>query len=155
VQRVDRRELAYMKKPCSARALDYIVEQYTGTEIDSLEFIPCDGLLVDPLTGFAPKDGGEQVFVYFVQSIEGGPIKIGSAMDVERRLRDLQTGSSTTLKLLASVRGHKKLETWVHGTLAAYRLNGEWFSDCWEVREVMFKLLRRASATETETATRD
>jgi hypothetical protein len=70
------------------------------------------------------KDKG---WVYFVQAGEGGPIKIGTALDVPRRLKKLQQAQSAKLVLLAVRRGGLKTERGYHRRFADHRIRGEWF----------------------------
>jgi hypothetical protein len=73
--------------------------------------------------------------VYF--ATDGIAIKIGQSRDVETRLKALATGNSRPLQLIATVDGDTRHETQVHNELADYRLNGEWFEDCPEVRDAI------------------
>jgi hypothetical protein len=41
--------------------------------------------------------------VYFIQPVEGGPIKIGWANDVDERLKKLQSGHWLRLRIVALV----------------------------------------------------
>lgn len=76
--------------------------------------------------------------VYFIQSIHGGPVKIGRAEDVNARLRELQTAHPYPLKVLAVIPyGGKAMEQDLHERLAADRLTGEWFKDSSSLREVI------------------
>lgn len=65
--------------------------------------------------------------VYFIQAIAGGPIKIGYARDVEKRLRDLQCGSPFVLRVICTEEGGQKYEAQLHRRFAKWRLHGEWF----------------------------
>jgi hypothetical protein len=66
--------------------------------------------------------------VYFIQSGgEGGPIKIGHAINVERRLASLQTASPQELTLLHAVDGGEKLENDLHIMFYEHWIRGEWF----------------------------
>jgi hypothetical protein len=66
--------------------------------------------------------------LYFVQAGAAGPIKIGVAQDVQRRVAQLQTGHYEKLTILATLRYVDLLtERRVHGWLAKYRIRGEWF----------------------------
>lgn len=66
--------------------------------------------------------------VYFVQSVDGGPIKIGHSIAVSSRLRSLQSSSPTALRLLLQLPGGERLERFLHEAFAEVRLHGEWFS---------------------------
>lgn len=65
--------------------------------------------------------------IYFVQSIKGGPVKIGWANNVERRLQELQTGSPVPLQLLGTMRGKASAEFELHRQFNEERSHGEWF----------------------------
>lgn len=73
------------------------------------------------------KRGGGETFLYFVQAENGGPIKIGLALDPEKRLAQLQTGHPERLVLCEVVWVTRSFERRLHTLFAAYRLHGEWF----------------------------
>lgn len=66
--------------------------------------------------------------IYFAQAGEDGPIKIGltkgSAQD---RLRNLQTGSASPLRILGVCDGDAARESSLHDEFRAFRIRGEWF----------------------------
>ena len=77
-------------------------------------------------------------WVYFIQSSRGGPIKIGwTSASVEDRLRSLQTSAPDKLVVLATAAGSRLDEKELHRELSSYRMRGEWFADCSEVRDVI------------------
>lgn len=65
---------------------------------------------------------------YFIQGVDGGPIKIGRSVDPLSRLSSLQTGSPVVLKMLATVPGELLPEEALHKAFADLRTHGEWFS---------------------------
>ena len=70
--------------------------------------------------------------VYFVQSGRRGSIKIGSAINVERRMTTLQTGNPDRLRLLAVIKCKTRgdamvLEKKLHKKFKRHRLRGEWY----------------------------
>lgn len=71
--------------------------------------------------------------IYFVQGVDGGPVKIGVSQNAAHRLKDLQAHSPVKLRLLGVAPGTIFEERKVHERLAAHRLHGEWFADCAEV----------------------
>lgn len=75
--------------------------------------------------------------VYFVQAGADGPIKIGFATDVRRRLTNMQTASAAELRLLAAIEGDQDHEAALHARLAPLRVRGEWFRDDPVLRAVM------------------
>lgn len=68
-----------------------------------------------------------QPIVYFVQGVDGGPIKIGVATDPKRRLATLQHGSPVLLRALIIMPGGFEMERQLHRLFAAGRMHGEWF----------------------------
>jgi hypothetical protein len=65
-------------------------------------------------------------YTYFIQSGEEGPIKIGRASDVYRRLKELQTGSAERLRVIAVINGDH--ERSMHEFCNGSRIGGEWFN---------------------------
>lgn len=70
---------------------------------------------------------GSAFRVYFVQAGDGGPIKIGCAVDVARRVKVLQTGNVAPLALLCHFEGGPSEERRLHGQFKNDHLRGEWF----------------------------
>jgi len=64
-------------------------------------------------------------YVYFIQGVNGGPIKIGYSLNPERRARDLETADR--LIVLACFPGDRYTEHKLHHRFSGLRLNGEWF----------------------------
>lgn len=70
-------------------------------------------------------------FVYFMEAITASDIravKIGVANSPRSRVRELQCGSPTRIKLLAFVTGDERLERKLHATFEPIGLHGEWFA---------------------------
>ena len=68
--------------------------------------------------------------VYFIQAETGGPIKIGVARDVLRRLDALQIGNPLTLRIIGVITDVDLYdERDMHNRFAHLRLRGEWFTD--------------------------
>jgi DNA-binding transcriptional regulator YdaS (Cro superfamily) len=66
--------------------------------------------------------------VYFIQAGEGGPVKIGWAVDPVSRLRELQCGNHAELRLLRELPGSITEERVLHRAFSHLRIRGEWFS---------------------------
>lgn len=66
--------------------------------------------------------------IYFVQGVDGGPVKIGLSDFPEMRLNALQMASPIKLVIRASIMAERSLERDYHARFAAHRLHGEWFS---------------------------
>lgn len=84
-------------------------------------------------------------FVYFIASPETGRVKIGyTSKSPDSRLRNLQTGSPTPLRLMCFQPGTKADEAHLHEVLSPYRLHGEWFEATDLVIYVMALVCRNA-----------
>jgi hypothetical protein len=68
--------------------------------------------------------------LYIIQSILGGPIKIGVSKQVELRLKDIQRGSPFKLVAVRIIgKVPSIIERRLHKQLEEYRLHGEWFKE--------------------------
>lgn len=68
----------------------------------------------------------DQEFVYFI-SHDHGPIKIGKARDVKKRLSSLQTSCPHRLSVLGIMPSDGSLEGKLHRQFSTLRMRGEWF----------------------------
>lgn len=66
-------------------------------------------------------------FVYVIQAQGTAMCKIGVTIDVQNRLRQMQTGCPHKLVVLAVWSGPLRLEKLLHHDLREYRREGEWF----------------------------
>lgn len=68
--------------------------------------------------------------VYFVGNITDNSIKIGYSSNIQKRIKQLSTGSSQRLTLLGYIESEKSLEKELHIKFSHHRIrsNGEWFS---------------------------
>lgn len=67
--------------------------------------------------------------IYLIQSLEEGYYKIGVSKNPEKRLKQLQTGNSSELKLIHSYSSEyaNKIEKTLHNMLSHCKKEGEWF----------------------------
>jgi hypothetical protein len=70
--------------------------------------------------------------IYFAQiNIPGGPIKIGTAKDVQKRVRQFEKSMPWRLKVIATFPGNRKVEKWLHERFFRFRMTKspgrEWF----------------------------
>jgi len=79
----------------------------------------------------------ENASVYFFAFHEIGRIKVGVSSNVEQRLRDLSSEQRCEGEILHIMPGNRKAEMSVHARLAEWRVEGEWFRDCAEVRAII------------------
>lgn len=67
--------------------------------------------------------------VYFLRPVgERGPIKIGSSVDVEGRLKTYMAWSPLPLEVIATLQGGAVLERRFHAAFRAFHMHHEWFA---------------------------
>lgn len=84
--------------------------------------------------------------IYFIQEGDDGPIKIGKAGAVERRLKSLQTAHHKELSILQVISGGAERESKIKNDLVKFKIKGEWFQPVPEV----FEYMRSVKFTEYE-----
>ncbi len=78
--------------------------------------------------------------IYFVQSEEGGPIKIGTTECLAQRLPCLRTDcGKPDLRVLAVINGGRAEEQGLHKRFSRLRLDGEWFEPANDLMEFISK----------------
>lgn len=77
------------------------------------------------ITGSDPRPLERTTNIYFIRG--GDLVKIGSAVDVQARLKALQTGSPVRLELIGALSAFAGEEYEFHAELAKFRVHGEWF----------------------------
>lgn len=82
------------------------------------------------------------MYVYFIRAGNRGAIKIGVAVDVERRIAELQTGNAFKLNVIAKLKCRNEQEAYekerkFHKFFKSQRIRGEWF-----MGNIDFKKLR-------------
>lgn len=66
--------------------------------------------------------------VYFIGNEKGTHVKIGSTLSLERRIKELQTGTHEKLTVLGFMRGDEVTEKAIHSAFRHMRVPGtEWF----------------------------
>ena len=73
-----------------------------------------------------------KTWVYFA-TYDGGPIKIGLTKDLNKRLRQLNTGTDKDIYYIGAVRGGYTHEKHIHHKFKHLRLKNEWFEKCGEL----------------------
>jgi len=67
--------------------------------------------------------------VYIIKNVENEHIKIGIGFNASKRLKQLQTGSSSKLELVyeREVEYASRVEKALHSIYSIFRVHGEWF----------------------------
>jgi hypothetical protein len=73
--------------------------------------------------------------VYFLSA--PGRIKVGFTRKFGRRFNDLNSPNAGQLALIGWLYGDTRVERAIHISLEQYRIKGEWFEDCAEVRSII------------------
>lgn len=87
-----------------------------------------------------PENSKYKGYVYFVQGMSGGAIKIGYSTDPEVRLKTLQTSYPDILKVLCLIPGNANTESKYHKAFEHLKLNGEWYKPDKEIFDEIEKL---------------
>ncbi len=73
--------------------------------------------------------------IYFVEA--AGQIKVGISRDLKSRLRQLASHRKGPVEVIGTIKGDLRREQEIHNALRQYRINGEWYRDCRDVRAVI------------------
>lgn len=73
------------------------------------------------------KSCSEHSYLYFIEAVNTGYIKIGRSANPDRRLAQLATGSPNALVILGKISGGAALESEIHRRFEVDRERGEWF----------------------------
>lgn len=66
--------------------------------------------------------------IYFIQGVDGGPVKVGKSSNPLMRLRSFQSGSPVELKIVRTIENVPgSVESVIHRCFSELRLHGEWF----------------------------
>lgn len=114
--------------------------------------------LLPDLPGFAWEEGT----IYYLMCSETGRMKIGYTRgDVQKRLKSLQTGSPTKLRVAAIHPGTPESERRLHEQFAEDRLHGEWFDispelilHCYEIFSMIIAAAEEAGKVAPEWVTK-
>jgi Meiotically up-regulated gene 113 len=85
-------------------------------------------------------------FVYFIQSGQGGPIKIGKAVNPTQRIGNIQVGNPHEVKLLHCLPDTGATEGRIHGIFEESHLRGEWFRPTCDLLEFIEALKSKSDA---------
>ncbi len=126
-------EHARISEEASLRARE-ILARYSVPNSAGVDVAPRTGLasVTDKIAALSAALSGPRrsppSLVYFLQGVDGGPIKIGTTRGLAGRVAYLQTASPVRLRVLCAVEGDRFIEQGLHESFAHLRLHGEWFS---------------------------
>ena len=86
--------------------------------------------------------------LYFFK--KGDLIKIGQSVDVEQRLKNLQSKYTDLIFLFEIIKKAGSRESYCHKKLSNLRIKGEWFLHTKEVDELIVELQRSTKGHENE-----
>ena len=91
--------------------------------------------------------------IYVIEEGLNGPLKIGTTVNLEERLKTLQGGNSKQLQIIMSFECGSKLESKIHNDLTEFKIRekGEWFYR----DDKVFKYLNHISPIEPKTEFQD
>lgn len=74
-------------------------------------------------------------YIYFIQAIKGGPVKIGRTRSPADRMKQIQSCNPEELRFLSLSKGTARDELDLHKRFGPQRIRGEWFEDCEEIQQ--------------------
>lgn len=77
--------------------------------------------------------------VYFITTADEQFLKIGVSVDVESRLKNLQTSQPSRLRLVGIIEGDEDVEAQWHRRFRHLRQSGEWFRYAGDLRAAVHK----------------
>ena len=80
------------------------------------------------------------MYIYFIQQGSDGPVKIGMASDVRKRLVALKHANPYKLHLLCSISTHRRMEQIIHRRFKNHRIRGEWFNPSPDIMSFINKI---------------
>lgn len=66
-------------------------------------------------------------YVYAIRAMPDGPVKLGHTVNIEQRLRQLQTGAHERLAVIWQTLGDVNAERRLHMIFGNFRIHLEWF----------------------------
>lgn len=78
--------------------------------------------------------------VYFMKVQDGCAVKIGHALNVQTRLRDIQISNHQILEIVRTVDGGFDVENFYHKYFSDLHIRGEWFTFREDMLDVMPKI---------------
>jgi hypothetical protein len=86
--------------------------------------------------------------IYFVRNQDGGPVKIGTSVNLAQRLATLKTEFSGNFQVLGIMDGNHVEERRLHAHFSHRRLNREWFAPGQEIDEFIVANCREWHSSE-------
>lgn len=104
------------------------------------EMTPEFPAMSDDLHTTIGRVGARKGWIYFIQSIQGGPIKIGWSFNPAVRIANLIPLNPWPLRFLALTPGYAQDEKAMHERFRHHRLHGEWFADAADLLDLIASL---------------
>ncbi|HEC38637.1 hypothetical protein LCGC14_0695440 [marine sediment metagenome] len=105
------------------RDSDSLEELYEKWNVYKMSNIKKNRNLFSTRSFFGYKYG----YVYFIQGLNGGLIKIGYSMNPEKRFKKIQDNSPINLRIICYIKGGRAKETKLHRKFRDERQHSEWF----------------------------
>jgi hypothetical protein len=85
--------------------------------------------------------------IYFIQSLN--TVKVGyTSHDVKTRYNAIKTSNPHGMVLIGTMKGSRYIESEIHNLLEPFRVSGEWFKLCDEVKCLIDELLNGKTSVE-------
>lgn len=120
----------YTKRPMAFSRISQLMPYYDLLRNKKMNPIKMNPEPLDFNDAKVKKESNKKTNVYLIQSVIGGPVKIGKANNVEERLKQHQCGSPFLLELIKVYENvHCDFEKELHNKFDNYRVHGEWFNE--------------------------
>ena len=98
-------------------------------KIKSIESMVDLDSLISAIEDFEVPENLQDLYVYAIRELDSGRIKLGISIDPSRRLKQLQTGNSSKLELVAYKKADNRFndEKKLHDMAKDFNIRGEWF----------------------------
>ena len=87
-------------------------------------------------------------YVYLIQNLLTGNVKIGASQTPLKRFSNLQSGIDCELKFLCQITGDERLERHLHQKFAKHHIRGEWFRFEEDIQKYFFSYIQKREETE-------
>lgn len=111
--------------PGEARPIPWPEDYFDGTNREEFDGPMIEDPMMDEIEEAQWFPLFASSYVYFARA--GNRVKIGSAKDVGKRMKQLQTGCPDKIQVVKLISGGRDVEASLHRQFARHRAVGEWF----------------------------
>ena len=138
-----------MSKYSAARAAGYAHNYATQAKrIDDKIVITAEDIINSPNCSYKKPDKNRVRYVYILQVDGFDYYKIGTSVDVTRRVHDIQAHNPFELKIIYVKEGSLAVESQIHNLMEEKRVRNEWFQLTKDELRIVTEIVDECKATE-------